>query len=218
MSYVSTYDQRKPVSKGIVFTIGVHAALAGTYLLIPAHIIEDIIKVPNPTVVTFVEIPVPPPPEPVEKAEVQVATQKPTSEVVTAPTTIVETASFDNSLVVATTGIESVDLGSSVVPVPPVPEPILTDAVRDARFARHFQPPYPTRLRREGVEGIVKISVLIGTDGRVKQVRKISSAHDAFWRVTERRALKRWRFKPATKDGVKIESWKTMRVIFEMDS
>lgn len=58
--------------------------------------------------------------------------------------------------------------------------------------------------------------MLIGTDGRVKQVERVSAASEAFWQATERQALSRWRFRPALRDGVAVESWRTMTVRFEM--
>ena len=60
------------------------------------------------------------------------------------------------------------------------------------------------------------IRVLIGTDGRVKQVERVSAASDAFFAAAEHQALTKWRFKPATSDGTPIEQWKTMSLRFEL--
>ncbi len=59
--------------------------------------------------------------------------------------------------------------------------------------------------------------MLIGTDGRVKRAERVSAASDAFWAATERRALDKWRFRPATRDGVPVEAWRTMTVRFELE-
>ena len=98
------------------------------------------------------------------------------------------------------------------------PAPVLTDAAPDSRFASAFQPPYPPQLLRTGVEGKAVIKVLIGTDGRVKQVAIVSADDPLFADASERQALRRWRFKPATRDGVPVESWKQMTVRFEIRS
>ena len=82
--------------------------------------------------------------------------------------------------------------------------------------AREFQPPYPPQLLRTGVEGKAVVRVLVGTDGRVKQVAVISADDPLFADATERQALRRWRFKPATRDGVAVESWKQLTVRFEI--
>lgn len=101
---------------------------------------------------------------------------------------------------------------------PPVVPPKLVDAIVDGRYADAFQPPYPASEVRAGREGRVVVRVLIGTDGRVKRVERVSAASDAFFAAVERQALTRWRFRPATRDGVAIEQWKQMSLRFELDS
>jgi len=98
------------------------------------------------------------------------------------------------------------------------PLPVLTEAVPLASAMREFQPPYPPQLLRTGVEGKAVVRVLIGTDGRVKQVAIISADDSLFADATERQAKKKWRFKPATRDGVAVETWKQMTVRFEIRS
>ena len=61
-----------------------------------------------------------------------------------------------------------------------------------------------------------KVRVLIGTDGRVKAIEQISSDSPGFFEETRRRALAKWRFKPATRGGVPEESWKVMTVHFQI--
>ena len=108
--------------------------------------------------------------------------------------------------------------GTGVVIDPPKPPPpVLRGADVDGRYARDFQPVYPTDERRAGHEGVVTLRVLIGIDGRVREVERIAAASDAFWRVTQERALGKWRFRPATRDGVPYKSWKTMTVRFRLE-
>jgi len=98
----------------------------------------------------------------------------------------------------------------------PSTTPITVGAEQDSRYAGDFQPPYPPQLLRTGVEGKAVVKVLIGTDGRVKQVVIVSADDPLFADASERQALRRWRFRPATRDGVPIESWKQMTVRFEI--
>ena len=93
---------------------------------------------------------------------------------------------------------------------------MIVGASYDPRFASALQPPYPSSEIRAGNAGRVVLRVLIGTDGRVKQVERISAASDAFFAAAEKQALTKWRFKPATSDGVAIEQWKTMSLRFEL--
>ena len=65
-------------------------------------------------------------------------------------------------------------------------------------------------------QGDVRVRVTIGTNGRVIAVQMLSATSDAFWRVTERQALTRWRFRPATVDGRPVESTKLMNLHFQI--
>jgi protein TonB len=113
-----------------------------------------------------------------------------------------------------------VDLGTATgtaQPQPtPTPLPPLLGATTDPRYADDFQPAYPPEERRAGHEGRVVVRVLIGVDGRVKQIEKVSAASDAFFAATRAQALAKWRFKPATRGDVPVESWKTMGVTFRL--
>lgn len=102
-------------------------------------------------------------------------------------------------------------------PSPPAPLPVLTPAEVDPRYADAFQPTYPGEERRAGREGRVTVRVLIGVDGRVRQVERVSATSDAFFEATRDRALARWRFRPATRDNVPVEAWRTMSVRFELN-
>ncbi len=108
--------------------------------------------------------------------------------------------------------------GPSVTADPPITpaKPKLVFAELDSRFAGSFQPDYPPREQHGAIEGIAKVRVLIGTDGRVKAVELVSTDSPGFFEATKRRALAKWRFKPATRGGVPEESWKVMTVRFQI--
>jgi len=99
--------------------------------------------------------------------------------------------------------------------VDPLPEPVRIGPRIDPRS--ELQPPYPASEQREANEGSVAVRLLIGADGRVKAVEKVRATSDAFFRATERHALRAWRFKPATLDGKAIESRFTMTVTFRLE-
>ncbi len=104
--------------------------------------------------------------------------------------------------------------GPIFVPEPSPPLPPLLRAEQDSRFARDFQPAYPSTELRAQRDGFVQIKVLIGIDGRVKAAQSVSATSDAFFEATRRQALSKWRFKPATRGGIPEESWKTLSVRF----
>ncbi len=98
---------------------------------------------------------------------------------------------------------------------PPLP-PVLTGVSSDPRYARDIQPPYPPALERLEIEGSVTVRVQIGTDGRVMAVELVKTDDPAFFSSTRDWALRRWRFKPATRDGEAVISWLTRTVHFRI--
>lgn len=100
---------------------------------------------------------------------------------------------------------------------PPRP-PVFRSATRDPRFAGSFQPSYPTSRIREGIEGSCPVTVTIAPNGRVSAVSSAGCADTAFFAATERQAMRSWRFRPATRDGVAVESTQTLTVTFRIDS
>jgi protein TonB len=100
--------------------------------------------------------------------------------------------------------------------VPPAPVPVWRNATRNSRYSDDFQPAYPASRQREGVEGSCQVSVTIAPNGHVTAVRALACADDAFYRATERQALRSWRFEPATRDGVGVESTLTQTVQFRI--
>ena len=99
--------------------------------------------------------------------------------------------------------------------VPPV-QPVIVGAGLDERFLRDLQPPYPVALERMEIEGSVTVRVQIGSDGRVMAVELVRADDPAFFVSTRDWALKRWRFKPATRDGVAVVAWLTKKVQFRI--
>lgn len=104
--------------------------------------------------------------------------------------------------------------GTGVIIDPPVTPPLIVDPEIDPRYLRDFQPDYPPAEQRAERSGTVTVRVLIGTDGRVRAIEPVTATSDDFFAATRRTALARWRFRPATRDGVPFEKWRTMRVTF----
>jgi protein TonB len=186
----------------------------------------DIIPKKDPTKVVFIEPPKDPPPipEPVDKkVEVRqkaaidqvkpvIKVDRPTDLAIDKPTPYIPI--FDPG-----------PSGDSIqkpidLPLPPKPEPVPEGVRVEARIdpRSRLQPEYPASEQRSEREGNVTVRVVVGEDGRVKSVEKLSATSDAFFRATEQHALRHWRFKPATIDGKPVESRKTMNVRFQLDS
>lgn len=157
----------------------------------------------------------PPPPKALDKAEPTPRTASATDTV----KPVIETPSFTENVVVeglVIPDVGPVDPGPPAKPIDPPAPAKLAFAELDPRFAGVFQPEYPASEQRREIEGIARVRVLIGTDGRVKAVELVSTDSPGFFEETKRRALAKWRFKPATRGGIAEESWKVMTVRFEI--
>jgi protein TonB len=108
-------------------------------------------------------------------------------------------------------------MGSGIANPPPLPvEPIFKGAQVHPRYFGALQPVYPPGMIREEREGAVRVRVLIGTDGRVRDIQTLQADDPAFLEATRKQALAKWRFLPATRDGEPVESWREMTVRFEL--
>lgn len=209
----------KPAGLGAAFIVN-GALLTALYLYIGPNIVAAIKE--TVTVGRMIEDPPVPPPEdqpkPVEK---QVAREN----TIVAPDPVIKTEPSENT-VTTTTKIEdrpqAIDPGKPegdalVTRDPPEPPlPPLIGAQLDTRYASNFQPEYPSSEIRLNRDGKVAVRVLIGADGRVKAVERVSATSDAFFESTRRQAMNKWRFKPATRGGTPQESWKVINVRFTM--
>lgn len=218
MSYVSVYENKTPRSKGLIMAGAVHAAIIAAVIAMPG------IEVPGkdwngPFIADH--IPLPAPPEPViedKKPEVKAAPQtrqtapdRPIIKLPPAPTNEYAEIKLGNG-----SGGTGMEIPFEAIEI--APEPVIVGARLNTRYAEQFQPAYPTGQLRLEREGEVSVRVLVGTDGRVKQIELIDSPHVDFWSATRKQALNKWRFTPATKDGKPFESWMTLKVRFEINS
>lgn len=219
--YADRYGPR-PVNRGsLIASVAIVGGLLGVALMSSPYV-QTVLT--DPPLVTYRvgDPPPPPPPDPTPPPETHVQTRA--TPRIDQPKVLVPTdppvAPYVAPPVPGPTvdpGLSTGDGGTAPYDPPKVAPPVLTTAGVDPRYAGDFQPTYPAAERRAGNEGVVTIKVLIGVDGRVKQTERVAAASDEFWRVTEQRALSKWRFRPATRDGVPIESWRTMTVRFRME-
>lgn len=209
-----------PGSLGLA--IGINVVLMGALLYANPGIVERVLPEPPITMIDILP-PVTPPPEPVPETKAEVAPRS--VERVVVPETVVRTdpvapawPAVPPGPPVAIDGGVIGGTGTATIVDPPKPPPVLLGPQVDPRYADGFQPAYPPGERRMGNEGRVVVRVLVGTDGRVKQVERVSATSDAFFRATQDRALSRWRFRPGTRDGTPVEAWRTMSLTFVLNA
>lgn len=206
---------RSPLSLGAA--VAINGAMVGALLFANPDIIRNV-----PTVIDVIHIPLDPPPDPVKppeqpKQKAQTP-QKPIEQVETTkplPPTGSKFTWPEPELPVGK-GIAEGTETTTTTKVPPH-IPVLVGPKIHPRYRDKLQPPYPPGKIRSDEEGVVVVRVLIGADGRVKQVQKVEASDDAFFRATQEQALRYWRFLPATEDGVAVESWETKTVRFRLD-
>ena len=81
---------------------------------------------------------------------------------------------------------------------------------------RTVAPEYPADMRREGVTGLVMVTVLIDEQGNVAETKVEKASNEAFSSPAVN-ALKRWKFKPAQKDGAIVPIHVTIPVKFTLN-
>jgi periplasmic protein TonB len=163
-------------------------------------------------------IPLPEQPKPVERIKIPEPVLKPLKDDVT----IVEPeVPMDPEIVgeppivremPTTIGGETFGSGGVTEPVPEVVEPRI-----DSRRGL-TEPYYPADIIRKGGEGTVLLSIYILADGRVGEVRLVSSSGHTKLDDSAMREAKKWRFIPGTSDGQPMAMWKQVPVTFRLNT
>ena len=68
---------------------------------------------------------------------------------------------------------------------------------------RTIAPHFPDEMRRAGSSGLVTVSCLIDEKGNVTEPKVIKASNEAFSEPALE-ALRKWKFKPAKKDGTPV--------------
>lgn len=208
-------DQKTRSPLGLGAAIAINGAVVGALLFAAPAVVKQL-----PTVIEMINVTPEKPPEPVvEPPKARVEAQQPKSQILVAKPPV---ASKEPDFVKADDMFPPLKPGTGegtgtiVDPLPKQHIPVLTGSKIHPRYVDALQPPYPAGMQRIGMEGVAIVRVLVGTDGRVKRVERVEAADDAFFKATETQALRKWRFVPATRDGVAIEEWRTMTVRFRL--
>ena len=99
----------------------------------------------------------------------------------------------------------------SIVPMATAPAPLQLE------YMRAPAPSYPRNAQRLGLTGTVMLQVLVGIDGSPLEVSVVqSSGHRELDDAARAQVLKRWSFRPATRDGVAIQAIGLVPVQFSL--
>jgi periplasmic protein TonB len=219
MSFVTQNRRQNPGS--MAAAIAVNGAIIAAVMLSPL-VVNPPAK-PDRTITFTVPQKQPPPPDKIDDRQTEA---RPLDPIFTPPTPLPfkpkEDPPFTTNDPPENTGgaMDGGGKGDAVDFVPKVddpPIPIFRPATRDMRFAREFQPDYPSGLIQREIEGSATIRVLIGADGRVREASVVRASHPDFGKAAVRQALKAWRFKPATRGDAAVEDWQTISITFVID-
>lgn len=206
---------------GLLAAVGINAGVVVALMIAAPHVAQTF---DDPLEITNIPITPPPPPPTEPEPQPRTAAARP-DRIETVPPVVPRPA--DNGPIVFADPLPPVPgptgtgtgmgegTGMAIDPPAP-PAPVIVAPGLDPRYAADLQPDYPAAERRMGNPGKVTVRVLIGADGRVKEVEPVSATSDAFFRATRDQALRRWRFRPGTRDGVPQPAWRTMSVTFVM--
>ncbi len=77
-------------------------------------------------------------------------------------------------------------------------------------------PKYPNSLKKDGVSGVVAVSVVIDETGSVTSAEVTKSSHADF-ETPAVDAVKKWKFKPGKKDGTPVKVKVTVPIRFSYE-
>ncbi len=114
----------------------------------------------------------------------------------------------------------------TATPIPPTPTPSVREGdivvpgpgVSPPEIIFREPPKYPPAALRKGASGVVEAEALVGINGLVEEVRiiKVEGRSLGFAEAAEE-AIFKGRYKPATKGGIKVRVWVSIRMPFKFE-
>ena len=202
--------------KALALVLAGHAVLIGAVLLAKPEIIERVI----PTRTTLVDFKDPPPPKPVP--EVQPQAERPITQdsFIDQERPIIDMERQDS--IAFNSGPTFEDIGTVIgsgpttVIEPPKHVPLKL-AARMVTSDSALKPPYPNDKLRAEEEATLRLKLTIDARGRVIAVDPVGLADPSFLEAARRHILKAWRYKPATEDGVAVQSTTVISLSFRLE-
>lgn len=84
----------------------------------------------------------------------------------------------------------------------------------DQGLVKRVRPVYPPLAKQAGVQGVVRCEVLVGRDGSVRSVKRISGHPMLAKSAME--AIRQWRYKPTLLNGKPVENIGQTEVTFQL--
>jgi len=125
------------------------------------------------------------------------------------PRTIAQPAPTTSSEVVVDGGTDYVPATAteSTTPAESIPIPAATPSPMQLEYRVAPAPDYPRRAQQQRLTGTVLLQVLVGLDGRPIEVKVAeSSGHRELDEAARAQVMKRWSFRPATRNGQAVQA------------
>jgi periplasmic protein TonB len=168
------------------------------------------------TIFEFIDPKKEPPPKPIE--EVKVEKPQPRN---TAPVAQPRPQPVADVPVMVADATEYVEPVVDPVPDPgPIAPPVDTGPLESSQLQYASAPPpaYPRESLLAGDEGTVVLRVLVDIDGTPLSVEiKQSSGHRRLDDAARRQVLRKWRFRPAMRDGAAVQVYGIVPLTFSLD-
>ena len=94
---------------------------------------------------------------------------------------------------------------------------LTSDTVDEPPILQSPAPPYPSRAKQRNIEGRVVVSVLVGSDGRVKNFKIIEAVPPGAFEDTVNGAVPGWTFTPGQYKGLPTETWVNVPLTFSLN-
>jgi protein TonB len=90
------------------------------------------------------------------------------------------------------------------------------DSIPESKIVHKAQPEYPLDARDARIEGVVKVGVIIGKNGRVEEARLISG--HPLLAPAALQAAKKWVFQPFERDGKPVRATAVLEIPFALSA
>ena len=182
----------------------------------------DVVRLPPFDPIDIINIATPPPPPPDPQAKPEPMPQEP----------VIQDSSIDHTPTIVDMGqstaiepdrgppigdlIREIGNGTTTIADPPQPAPVLSGP-RLATAGDALKPPYPTDKLRLEQEATLKLRLTIDARGRVVAIDPVGPADPSFLAAARRHILKVWRYKPATENGVAVQTTTVVNLSFRLE-
>lgn len=112
---------------------------------------------------------------------------------------------------------ESADVDQTPTPPPQGSEEPLVESNYRVNSLNNPKPPYPLAARRRGEQGRVILHTHVRADGVASEVEIKQSSGYELLDNSARQTVQQWRFVPASRRGVPIDSWVEIPITFRLE-